>query len=107
MTCTNGEVVLPPLSTVGGGLAEHFHQRRLSGQGQARALEHLQDQADVPQADRGVLDAGLGQGPVGEPDHLAVGERPRVADPGRRSTITSQIAPWVHRTTFVSSCGAA
>ena len=38
----------------------------------------------MPEADRGVLDPGLGQRPVGEPDHLAVGDAARSRRAARR-----------------------
>ena len=51
---------VPPL---GGGLAEHLDQGRRQRRGQARALEHLEDQADVPEPDRRVRDARPRPGP--------------------------------------------
>ena len=71
----------PDVPPLGGGLAEHLDQGRRQRRRQARALEHLEDQPDVPEPDRRPGDAGLGQGPVGQPDDLGVGQRPRVAEP--------------------------
>ena len=64
----------------GGGLAEPLDQGPAQRAGKARAIEHFEDQSHMPEPDARAGDPGLGECPVGQPDHLGVGERAAVAD---------------------------